>query len=347
MAINFDIPHTMSVAGLQCLERLANDIPKNGTVVDVGAFYGATTWVLSKTADPSASVYAIDTWKKAEWIKKRFESIKGMRKFTQAAFKHFTSDCSNITAIKGESPAVLKDWKDPIDLVSMDAVLGNPGFAENLAFFEQNVKPGGLICGEGYALRARDVVAEVDALAERWGTRPEVVGRIWSLRKPKARAKVSSGVYEGLKDLKGPQLKVTTDCDLAGPHTAPPQCWSGQLVKAGAMRSFKLDWENRIDGLDIEYKCATAGSPTGETVTSGEWCKANSARARIISVHMRLIGDKADEYELSFQAGFTVDGEAKYSDKLNSKIKHSDRWIKAPTKNAPISALRVFVEKKS
>lgn len=231
--INRDIPKTMTDEGLKYLAMMAKTIPENGVIVEIGPLYGSSTWVLAMNSHPSVRVFSIDTWERAPWIEKFEKKHPGIVPFSKDAFLHYTKDCKNVIPIQGWSPDVVKDtWSDKIDLFFDDASHGNPCFINNLNFFVPHVKPGGIVCGDDYARGWPDIVKEVDILAYKWKTTPEVRGRVWAMMRP-----MSDGMVKPVYDLlpkeenSGPLITFSVITRTGRKYQGSPQCWAGALHK--------------------------------------------------------------------------------------------------------------------
>jgi len=107
IAVNPAIPHTMHPEGIRYLGRLAKTVPPGGTIVEIGPLFGSSTWVLSKNAHPSVTIYSIDTWEQDDWIDRRFPDGP---EFSVETFKRMVADCPNVVPIQGWSPDVVSDW---------------------------------------------------------------------------------------------------------------------------------------------------------------------------------------------------------------------------------------------
>jgi|GEM_PF-2165679 len=343
MPINLEIPRTMTLAGLAYLERLAAAVPENGTIVEVGPLYGSSTWTLAKSCHPSVTVYSIDTWERAPWIVRNVEEKLGAPPFSLEAFKGFVADCPNVVPIQGYSPDVVRDWARPIDLYFDDAAHGNPGFINNLSFFNGFVRPGGFLCGDDYALGSPDIVREIDFLGASWGVRPEVIGRVWALRKPAEGRLQSEGVAAGLAPLPSPQLRVTVYCDGAPPHEAPPLAWAGQLLKAGALKAFRLDWCGEAEGLDLRYWAAGRRSRS-EVCAAGELCTLSEEGDAISSLSIRLEGERAGDHDVLYQGGVDRGSAIPRALKTNTSLSRNGQVLTVPAAGACFSALRVLLQ---
>lgn len=341
MPVNLSIPRTMTKLGLSYLERIAAAQAPGATIVEVGPLYGSSTWTLAQSAPQGATVYSIDTWERAPWIIKNVEEKLGAPPFSIDAFKGFVADCPNVIPIQGYAPDVVSDWDRLIDVYFDDAAHGNPGFINNVTFFEKFVRPGGILCGDDYAQGSPDIVREVDALGARWGVRAEVMGRVWALRKPLDGAAAATTVYETLAPLPGPQIRITARCAGAEEHAAPPICWAGQLQKPGPMQAFRLDWTDRPEGVEVFARCLGVERRLDDGVPAGEWARVDEAESPMLGVQLELRGPKAAEWRLTFQIGVVKDGAATFREKANSAMVRGGEWAYAPNTGTPVSALRV------
>lgn len=182
MGYSIDIPGQVSEEELKFIEKLASAVPTNGKIVELGSLFGRSSYAWSKSVDSNATVYCIDPWKRENWIAEledRFNTEFGIE-----AFHRNTATCKNIVALPGYSPNDFTDWNIPIDLYFDDSVHTNPVFRQNLDFWINHVKPGGVMCGHDYNSEFPDVVNEVNDLARRVGTQIQVVGALWSIRLP-------------------------------------------------------------------------------------------------------------------------------------------------------------------
>lgn len=168
------IPGYMTESELTLIEQLANQVPENGVIVEVGSYLGlsASAWA---TCHPSVKVYCIDKFH----IDNQLEM-----------FKNNTSRWPNIIPIKGNSPFEIEYPGDPIDIFFLDGAHVNPSDVDNINFFLPMIKPGGLLCGHDYIKDIRDyfpfVRKNVFDLERRLNIRPTVYPNttIWSFRLP-------------------------------------------------------------------------------------------------------------------------------------------------------------------
>ncbi len=350
--INTSIPHTMTQEGLRFLGELARHVPENGVIVEVGPLFGSSTWVLAKNAHPSVTVYSIDTWEPAEWIDKVVaKKFPKARKFSREAFEYYVRDCPNVKPVQGWSPDVVADtWDRKIDLFFDDASHGNPGFINNLEFFEPFVKPGCVMCGDDYASGCPDIITETNRLARRWNQRINVIGRVWALRKPlDPSAPDPVTVYGGLTPHKGP-FPVLITHNASGVCTSDyPSSWTGRLHRYDPIFRFTLAWGGRrIPRLEILARCKGMDGMVSPWRRMGEYVETDKPWVPIAEVRFRLAGRDADKYTLRYQAGWCYPRIGRKVGAHNSRFFHADSWTGMPATGAPlpINALRVKLEER-
>jgi hypothetical protein len=207
MPYDLNIPGWMPEAELRILEKLAQAIPVNGAMVEVGPFLGRSSWCWAKSADPSVSVYCLDMWNPAAHPYHPPSTI-GEKTASQHDFgvadsldqlyvtidnfKQNTRDCPNIIPLQGASPQDFLDWNLPVDLVFLDGLHHNPGFWEDMNFWFHHIKPGGIFCGDDCARTHPDVLWSVHDFAKTHNLPFLVEGRIWMLPVPPHRDVIPS-----------------------------------------------------------------------------------------------------------------------------------------------------------
>ena len=199
MPYNLNIPGWMPEAELKIIEALAQTIPRNGVMVEIGPFCGRSSWCWSRSADPGATIHCLDIWNPSEHPYTPPAAI-GLDNTTNADFgvamdveqsvgslenfQYFTRDCHNIVPHQGASPDDFQHWEVPLDLVFLDGVHHNPIFWKDLNFWFWKLKPGGLCCGDDFARTHPDVVWGVQDFAKTHGLTFLVQGRIWMMPRP-------------------------------------------------------------------------------------------------------------------------------------------------------------------
>jgi len=182
--IDLSIPGQMSEDELRGIEKLAQKVPKQGCVVEVGSLYGLSSFTWATSVDPSVTVHCIDPWVREPWIIALVESNPSCPKFGFEAFRTFTASCPNIVPHKGYSPRDFKNWDRPVDIFFDDAVHQNPFIRESLRFWLTKMQPGGIMCGHDYCKEWPDVIIEVNRLACDLGVAVHTRQWLWWIELP-------------------------------------------------------------------------------------------------------------------------------------------------------------------
>lgn len=194
MGYRTDILGWMTENELQTLEKIAQAVPLNGNIVEVGSMFGRSAVCWAMSADPSVKIVCID-WFQTDMVQHHnvdddiclihsFPLSGAVYNVEEAFIKH-TKDFPNIKMLKGHSPTALGSYvPDPIDLFFLDAAHTNPSDWENLCYFIPFIKEGGLICGHDYGNECPHVAANVAKLERILGTTVTLHpgGLLWSIR---------------------------------------------------------------------------------------------------------------------------------------------------------------------
>ena len=161
------------------LHHVAQSLPDNATILEVGSFLGASAAIMSH-ACPTAKVYSIDKFDDTVAV-----SVKGQDRINLVAaalgidvswnvdtVQASVKDYPNIKFFKGSSPWDFQDWDIEIDLYHEDGNHRLPAVRDNLQFWTNKVKPNGLIMCHDYrpylpvtdAKRCPDVETSIDEL---------------------------------------------------------------------------------------------------------------------------------------------------------------------------------------
>lgn len=181
--MNSPIPGWMAAPDLKVMADLAARIPENGAIVEVGSWLGQSTYTWATST--KATVYAIDLWK---WMPKEYCG-PGHERVNLAGdpFAQFHANVGhlpNVVPMRRNSSGGVWD-QGPIDLVFIDAMHQNPWVGEDVRYWEEHVKPGGVICGDDYSPRFPAVMEEAQACACRHNVSLELPGqKFWLVRKP-------------------------------------------------------------------------------------------------------------------------------------------------------------------
>lgn len=161
MPYDLSIPGWMKEADLQVIEKLAQQVPAKGAVVDVGSFLGRSAVAWASSA-PTATVHCIDKWPEKGWFESPHASGNPMPAgdlglYTGSytgTFVKLTAQCENIVPHQGSSTSPA--WGlDNLDLVFLDAAQTLKGLTAELRFWYPRVRAGGLLCGHDFTSAER------------------------------------------------------------------------------------------------------------------------------------------------------------------------------------------------
>ena len=146
MPYNLDIAGWMGVAELQHIENLAQTVPENGLVVEVGSWHGRSSWAWANSIPKSATLHCIDVWPEN----------------TLEIFLTNTKDCKNISIHRTDSCLGLASLLGKqCDIIFLDGSHKNPEFMMELQLSQRLLKNGGILCGHDFHSLFPDVVNEV------------------------------------------------------------------------------------------------------------------------------------------------------------------------------------------
>ena len=128
---NLDIEGFMTEPELQFIEKLAETVPKDGIILEMGAYKGRSSYAWAKSCDPSVTVYCID-------------------RHQQDDFVINTKDCHNIKLIIGWFPYNAKYTGPPIDIYFLDGLHSNPDDIDGINYILPYLKPNALLIGHDY-----------------------------------------------------------------------------------------------------------------------------------------------------------------------------------------------------
>lgn len=153
---DLSIPGYMPEQDLIYISELAAQVPKNGVIVELGSHKGRSAVAWAASCDPSVTVYCIDTFFSLDMDEPAF--------FEE--FKENTKQYDNIIPIVGWSPVGMNFSKIPIDLFFNDGAHSNPYDWNNIQYFLQFIKPGGLLVGHDHESSWPDIIENVQRLEQ-------------------------------------------------------------------------------------------------------------------------------------------------------------------------------------
>lgn len=149
------------------LYRKAKEVRKFGTVIEIGAYAGASTLFLGRGVDKSgASVFTIDPFNDY-WDRQREEDdrtgcVHDQKPSMEDVMKNLSINGNgNVTLIKGFSTDVAETWNVPIDFLWIDG--NHKQVREDYEAWEGFLKPGSCIAfhDANYPDMGYDFVTEV------------------------------------------------------------------------------------------------------------------------------------------------------------------------------------------
>jgi len=196
MPYNTSIPGWMHKADLEAIEHLSKVVRPGGSVLEIGAFLGRSTWAWCHSVPKDATVYTVDHW---AWMPGETDYGPGnpgypldRTKTPKELFDSYVTDCPNLVAIQGNSNEVQLPVSDGhlFDLVFLDGSHGNPEVHEDIVRWGPRVRQGGILCGDDYwegnettPSTWPDIVSEVKAFAASVGKPVETLGaKLWAVR---------------------------------------------------------------------------------------------------------------------------------------------------------------------
>jgi predicted O-methyltransferase YrrM len=148
------IPGWMTNNDLDAVSKLANLVPANGTLVEVGSLFGRSTTAWAMSCDPSVSIYCSDIFYEHYVDNHNLDTpgapVSGKVYNAWEEFQKNTSKFKNVMPIRGRVPQQVKYDKGPIDVLFVDASHKNPSDWNIIEHLLPYVKVGGYIAGHDY-----------------------------------------------------------------------------------------------------------------------------------------------------------------------------------------------------
>jgi hypothetical protein len=227
-----DAPRTMTLAGLQFLQALAQE-RKSGCFLEVGPLFGSSTNAIDAgREDETVPIHTIDTFEAAPWVKKRL----GID-LSREMFDKFTQGIENLNVHEGYAPDVVKEtWSEQIGFYFDDATHGDPGWTDNYEFFSPFFTNDAIVCGDDFAGGWPDIVRNVYQITEDAGLKLFVIGRVWAFTGVDD-SRIANAVHDAFPKLQGCEL-VVKHGDRT--HRNIAASWSWGLHKAIALNEVTL-----------------------------------------------------------------------------------------------------------
>lgn len=167
--IDPSIPGPMEIQELVYLEKLANELPENSEMVEVGTFLGRSAYVLAATR-PDCVLTVVDpfdcdipSWLNGPTMRGDVEIHHGENHFE--AFKKYVGNMPNVRVCIDRSP--LSKWMLPApNLVFIDAAHHYEAISADIRYWSQIATSHKALCGHDYSDEFSDVKRAVDEFAD-------------------------------------------------------------------------------------------------------------------------------------------------------------------------------------
>lgn len=191
-------PAMMTTHDVAVLSRLAAGIPRGGRAVECGSALGGSAMVILDANPGLGELHLIDSeWANegdplAHELELYHESVMDMHdQFDLAAWvspydfaRDYLSGHGNVVMHRRPTPYGMGDWQGEVDFVYEDSSHRNPQLADNLGFWWQHLRSGGIMAGHDYGWGCKDVDATVNTFARDRGLDVRSDANLWWVSKP-------------------------------------------------------------------------------------------------------------------------------------------------------------------
>ncbi len=181
--INLEIPGFCPQPQLATLAVLAQSVPPNGSIVEVGCLFGRSAFTWASSSKESVKIYCIDPWDEKSMPAYTGFSMKrgtyqGLIKNTKENFLNNLSLFQNkIVAIQQKSP--LAHWDLSVDIVYLDGDHTYTSVKDDIVFWSQFLGSKSIICGDDYTAEFSGLVEAVDEMAMKLDYQVKRLGKLW------------------------------------------------------------------------------------------------------------------------------------------------------------------------
>lgn len=338
--INESIPRTTSLESLRYIAQLAQSVPENGVILELGPMYGAATWVLARNSKPSVKIISIDSWEMKPWIENFEKKNEDSLPFSEEAFLNYTEGCSNIEVIKGDLPSVLNDLDVEIDLY-LDDVTSDPyTFQESLNLVLPKVKPGGIVSGGGYGANWPYIINGVKNLCSDLNCESSVLGQIWAFVKPLDDGSTQI-IHDKVESKRVHELDIQMSTIDRSRYAGKSGFWVGPFHESRTLSSISIGWIEKPDQIGGAFQVLDSRGGMSVWAEFGETLTIDDG---IASFRAHLTGVASTPYDLNYQVCL-VDAYTQRS--KNTKVFQNGSWIKNSKEKNFLSAFRCFVSEKN
>lgn len=197
MKLNIKIPGWNNTHILEVLGRYASEVPENGHILELGALFGRSTYVLGHNKKPSVKLTTIDIWPTLlmeDFITEKYhDGLAGKEEFAlilerikqdperlegedfYELWKEFNKDIPNLHGIRASTN--LYNVPFPIvDIIFHDAGHSYEDVYNDLIHWFPKLKPGGVVILDDYEIiQFPGVIQAVDQFAAENNLQTEMV----------------------------------------------------------------------------------------------------------------------------------------------------------------------------
>ena len=171
------MPYDLSVRGwmseneLTIIEQLAQQVPENGIIIEVGSMMGRTACAWAMSAHPSVKIYCLDIWSGDDThnISVSYEECIKYGYPIEGDFNTFETFQTNTQKFSNIIPIhVFDPFSIPHDVLNLssnvvfiDASHKNPNDWFLISYWMKKIVPGGILCGHDLLPQFPDVEENV------------------------------------------------------------------------------------------------------------------------------------------------------------------------------------------
>lgn len=186
-------PSLLCNVDVEAMINLAAQLPVDAVAVEIGSKFGGSAKLIADHVPMLKALYCIDIgWLHEDRptpddtdsmdICRRFDI--DIQKTCYEIAVELLSPYPITKLLKLSSPYDLAWWSEPVDFVFEDSSHSNPQLRDNLRFWWQHLRSGGILAGHDYNAAWPEVIAEVDSFAKQNDLVLTVQGNVWHVVKP-------------------------------------------------------------------------------------------------------------------------------------------------------------------
>jgi hypothetical protein len=173
MTYSLDIRGWMSENELKTIEHWASSLPENSHIIEIGSFYGRSTYCWAASISSNSTLYCYDQWCGEIALDNDNISLDQLIKNgfplpgDTNTYENFIENIKIFDNIKTKRvyDSTWIEWDGPeVDVVFIDAAHSNPTDWNYIQYWLPKIKKGGFICGHDYKSGFLDVDQNVHQL---------------------------------------------------------------------------------------------------------------------------------------------------------------------------------------